>query len=1857
MLLDPLAGFVRLAMLIGDTVPDVDLLNVDSPRNKFDPATAQPVGTRFAADGEDITSDVVNRLATMMFSQTERILLQLERDRVGIETCYVPASQLVSGGVGVTSLPLLTCGKVFLPPLQSMLNWMVSIQDQDGAEVYISDGASMFGTPLLVTNMTHLDGTPAFVGAVARDYTIKSAVVSQVHKWGLEFASSVEELVSGTATGGNATSLQDTTKNFSVAGVTTDWVVWNKSSGACARVTGVAPTQLDFADGYQSEVPAEPTNVDDEYEVVGPGHVSEGTFVTLSLSDSNDGTYMVVGVDGTKVALAFMSTDEYVPPNLPAISWEDAWRNATPAELAATDLNKGTAEFRTLGKYVINPTMTFSSNFPKKSIDDGNITVASFRHGAVRSFMEQSDYTPFLDSLRSHTDASVVEMVKQVKGFTRYWVGDGLDEFDWRFTPSDSIESIHRRLNSITMDGAYRKTPERSQTPHGASYEQASTEVPGAGRVITVDGGAVELRATDTDDINRAMLRLWSLMTDTSMAALPLEVLQGNWGYRYKDAGEDDLSYLSLTELGYLRVQEVAGGTLSFTPLGGFGALVNSAGGFPLCLKTATRDMVGSIVVLFDGDDYYIGHAITRSWSLVAERVDLYFEGAPPLAFSPTSMWICQTLRSVGAPPPDQWGPQQYHHFFGSPSYDTDVGSTFPFDDDTATAAFLGWSGHSQATGTPIADFVHARIVNPVSPPVADTASFLRAARIDWRGVSVGATVDNDVYHTFFDTFSDITLWGWNGIYDDNDFVPVLSVRHFTDGIDIADRPEAHTSQLGLPFYSNALLPTGIQEGPFAGLRHGRLLSWDANPNQLRVDPALPGYDPLLFSNGTGISLYDDAALYVTGPVLSCSALGPGPGTSLVVDNHSSDSLECLYYDTFTRLEDRVLFTVTDCSDDSKLGTYLITSVDPVTKTVILSRPFAASSEIFDPADTVTGYLWYGAELDLFELGLLDPTSMLKKRDVSIVPSPLERHVIRNVTAVTQSSVTFTNQGEHDNLVRRMTNPSTWVFGSSTAAGLFDGCWSRVISVVSAPPLITVNFAAVTKPLTTGDDMVVVHDSYFTDTAEHRIGGPLEVVPDIHAPGQVRTIFGSKTAQVPFLGGGPTASAYYWALSSKSLRDNYEVAGAAPAQNTYIYGNDVFLNGQVAWGSWDLSDGATMGSITHEPVNSGGDPAGVELTMFGIEDSVAAVEWFKWVENLSAEPEFWLYDPLTVYIHDATWYFNEDSDLYLRSTDQWLDRQLKGSGDIDGALNVWSTSLAFLTDYQSVGLNGIYELSGSKNIGDYAGGHGLHGQPFAVGQVDQSFGGSTMWAAMNSTTRYGFSLATVDYEFDCNDHTHWIYAFFGFTDVNGDPSVFAPDTDGFYKRAWLTMHHAADLQESDALHTLGYGHPRYWDDFLTGSGLNHSDLIDDAISLDNSMHWAFTAGGPKANLPGAIPAADYVSGDVLVGEDRRTLTTHPVRYQTVQPTAGRIGGGFEPFYLSAVADETAGDLFSSKMVWERSTATPGDVNFVVLPFERAIPGSLLTRVMFELSAHDEALDTIADSEFYVDVEREAIQDACPGVYAVANPTIHAPGYTNIYHGKTRVLLYDAAGGVIDPEVGAYQGNNGYNRLIPTAWYDNPVAKPSYHPIDQILLPRSKFQGSKTEYPVWFPRSNVLAVAPWDDCGVGPVCQGAYTVELATGWTRASTDIGVVTNPFVTWDRITGNTLSLRRSQITKGDFLYIWASIGAVSYMMMFPIIGAVDPANPTYADKAIVIYDPLGKANSLVGAATSTVYAASPAFMNVPIKIWTRFVANTIPGAATHAFFLHGEAESMPIDQSFTLPAELMSVYGFGYQQQVTQP
>jgi hypothetical protein len=309
---------------------------------------------------------------------------------------------------------------------------------------------------------------------------------------------------------------------------------------------------------------------------------------------------------------------------------------------------------------------------------------------------------------------------------------------------------------------------------------------------------------------------------------------------------------------------------------------------------------------------------------------------------------------------------------------------------------------------------------------------------------------------------------------------------------------------------------------------------------------------------------------------------------------------------------------------------------------------------------------------------------------------------------------------------------------------------------------------------------------------------------------------------------------------------------------------------------------------------------------------------------------------------------------------------------------------------------------------------------------------------------------------------------------------------------------------------------------------------------------------------------------------------------------------------------------------------------------------MLSRITFELSMVNNDLASGVNVLHSIDIEREAMTAVSPGYwYFSTQPSI---GYTAMKHTKHRVLLYPPA--VTDPEPGVPVAENEYSagaishawgRLKPLAMGDDS------HVIDHLLLPRSRLGNvNGPEYPVWFPRVQIdtsgvppIPVAQWTEGPAVPM-SGAYSVTLTTGWaaSKAFCDLGVITNPFVLWDNF-GAIQTIRRTQMNKGDFLFVWRTNGdGVMQLLQLPIIGEADPT--VFSDMTVVVFDPDHELLDLLNDGSGTMYCTSPAVMNSSrLKLWQMISLSA--NVHSSMWFHWAEFEALPVDRSLGLPVEFI--------------
>jgi len=1847
---DPLGEFVRLAMLMGDTIPNLAAINTSPDPNKWAPVT-HPTGTRFIADGEDIDADSVNRVAAMLSAQTERVLLQLQSQRVAANLVGYNTAHLQSGGVGNSVLPYLTNRPVLIPHIQSLFPTFINLLSDDHAQVVAAEAPAYVGSELEVSDLTHWDGTPGYAAGVSLDHTIKTDGISEFYRWGVKVASAVDgQLVESAATGGSPTTLVDAVEDFVAAGVQAGWVIWNKTQRDKAVVTSVAAHTLTFSGGMlRGTTPV----ITDDYEVMGPNQVQVGVFATITGSATNDGTYLVDETNGRDVVLSLITTDTFTGA-MPDWEYEEAL--AEPTVLEHTDV-AGSINFRTLGKFAVNPTLSLDRPFPVVPITAGDITGAWLIGSELVPWTNASVYYEAEERRATPVGSIVPLIVKQLKGFTALTVSSpwGYDSSDWKFTPADSIESIHRRLNAASLDNMYRKGTERDYG-FGLSYEQPTTGVAGEGRRIFVDGGAVELSTPsggDLGDINRALLRLYS-SPDGSSSQMQLDILNAGIADEYLDAA--GTKYLPLTESVAALTNEIVAGSLSMVVIGDTAHIMYAASQFPLSMKTSAEEGIGSVVILLLGPEYQVGVVQSRDWALQNEIILVNFRTAPTTMVG-FSMRILHPTRLNGTPPTNESGltiirSQQAHHIFSAPSYESATGVN-PFD-NVPIALVHGWSGYQSRRGEVLAKFTHSRIYNPVSPPVAPTTNLYQSAAVSWRGLEAGLPYDNLIFASAGEEFPDITAYGYQGVSAEDEILPLLMVRHRSEGLQSNVKPENHTAMLGLPLWFNAA--GGQVHNPGWAQRHGRLLAWDGAPRRRRLFISDSGADHLGFTIGGGHPVLDNSAQYTEGPIFKMVRTDGGVG-NLRVTNLDVKEREVLQLGEMARGVN--LLTITESNDESAIGTYYVTnfvgSTGVVTLATVGLHPYT-----FDSGTTASGYLWSPTVLnDAFSLAGLS-AGYSKAHEYYNVESPLVRYPIVDITAAGAGSITCAVTGEINNYERLMFhNPTDWVIYNAT-----KGTIARVIGapvpaagVVTIPHETTIAHGLV-------DTVYAILYYFANDSLEVRRNGLQMVTKDVSRPGQLGAFKATLSGGVPISGdqvaGVDVGSMFYASAANKNIQDIVLPSASAPPVDTYYGVWDFDLIGQVYGHKHTLINGAMLGYLEHEPPTDA-HGYGLKFVYYYIQDSHNALTWMEWYEDPATGNTIDLNHELTLNLNTGVKVNFLNALTTFRALSQILDTPLSNS--VTGS---WLAEVEMESAYNSITGNAVSQSVLRDNFPTL---DGQYGFSLGFGVIDfngiPERAGPRMWTLLGNSTELGFAMGSQHrYTLSYSGFDRWPSTFFGTLGLlDGAPKDHTA-LDDYLPRAYLAFHHAMVSNESDAPHVLGLGHPEYWDQAIgAASTLPKTWSIDTAAKPENTMHWAFTAGEAKQNLPGTY-------GDPDTDEDRRTASTHPVIIGSVQPTPrfpAQTDPGLTtvmfatPALLEVVWPLAGGSntFYDNREYWTISNTggvLGGSWGWFRLPYEAPIPGSMLTRITFEASVQHALVGATLGADIRFDIEREAMVDRSPGVadgtFTGSGTGGVMPGYTYLKRQKHRVLLYPTAA-VPNPEGGVTAPVNQYDATQLTAWMRRiaGAAGIGEHVIDQLVMPTSRLCNSTDgpEYPVWFPRHEIQSVSTWTDGLVLPAVAypGMVAVELHSNWTPAEVDTGVVTNPFVVYDSAGPPALlrSVRRTQISRGDFLYVWKNSASVGEQLLtFPIIGEADPRAPIgYANPVIVVWDKDGDLVALLADGPNSTFCTAPAFLNkCHLKMWN--MARSVPagGSFDAYWFHHSEFEAMPIAQSMILPAEL---------------
>jgi len=1837
---DPLADFVRMSMLMGDVTASPTDLNTLTPPNLWHPDDAQPTGTRLIADGEAIDSDVVNRVAIALSAQIERVLLQMEQVYVHPATIVFDTAHAVVGPVGRTTFALLTNTMLALPDTIGGLPLVSQILDQEDAEVLVGNWA-LTGVALEISDINHLDTTPAYVLGEVVDYVITTLPISQVYKWGVELSASAEQVVSGTVTdvGGSYVILSDAAADFVTDGVMAGWVVCNRDQNDFGIVTGVAPTILTIADGM---INGSPNIAPNEYVVQGPDHAMPGMLVVWTGSASNNGTYLIVQVDGANLVLSKISTDVYGPGDpLPEWDWENAWSKASPSSLVTTDPVAGTLTLRTLGKYAVNPIAAVDQPFPSEAITAGEVTEVRFRFPEYTRQLDILAQRPFVEIQRPVIGAAVAQSVKQIKGFTTGWGIDNRNELWWTATPADSIESINRRLNTASLDGIYRMDPERAQAFPG-SYEAATTGSAGKGRIITIDGGAVELQAENAGnvaDINRMLLRM--VLDSQTLAPGGYDIIQLNYPVEYVGSpGTGYLPMLSMTAAVADSLDVLVGGVVGYRS-----TLTPAAGGlFPMSLKTADHDGCGSIVYIIDstGDTLpQVGYVQSRDWNAGGEQILVQFRVASELPTDPTPvMHICQPLYMQGTPPTNvddgllsPYG-QVAHHLFSAPSIEPGGVHTTQIGKTAATAAFLGWSGPDEGDGgTPVARFMHSRLRDPLAPPVSATSSIHDILTVAWLGLDVGLAMNSFYYVSDNETFGDVTIRPWQDLTDVYERIPVVSARHLSEGKQDHLRSEVDTLALGMPWYPGSA--GAMVEGAYLGRRHGRVLAWTDNTQHDKATLGSAGVDPLGYGIAVARPLYDDATFYGQAPLVEFGTIGGG--TSLDVTISSEDAIAFINGE-MARATGVVCLTIVQASSPEKIGTYHVSLFNPNTLRLSMTRP-GYLTESFAAHFTGKGYFWCPVvSFDQVVDTSVSGTEFERFATYTDVPSPLRRLKVQGITAIDATSVTYNSAEESTNFFRIMEEETEWVIFNYTRS-----YYANVLSISNnGGGSFTINHnALIGAPVAPNiaDEVYAIHYNWKVTPANLRRSGAYASTSEVSELGQLGVITAHLDGYIPVSGsqtmGSDTASLYYWKLDGKNIHKDYQVSAGVPLQTMYNYAHIVDMYGQVAWIGMDLTNGAVVGSIYYTGVNPAHGP---DLNVFTVSDTGGM--WFQWKENALGDSEVTLATPMVLNL----------------SAYNWLMTPLLGS--VGGAGGDYYLSFKSALTTPSNNALASYYMDDSGN--GFVGGYDLANEDEDSGAISyRRILRMWTWAINDAggSLHYAFDMPGVDWAWAdaLNGYVQPMFAVMGLVTDGGGPytpdMAVAQDREGMFLRAVTYHSKHADLQESNAYSVLGYGHVDFWGGAIAGT--YPYSLYGAAVAPETVALWPWTSGDNKANLPGSY-AEDVPA---VPNGERRTGYTISANYLAVQPAAS---GTFTPMLLQiCTGDDAVVGGWGTKEVWYGPNITTAQEFFLRLPFERPLPGSLLQNIRFEFSARDLTLagaDSLTDASFGVYLERADMVSVSPlkhiGTFGVDRFSAPRSGYENIRINKTPILLYDVAtnwpGG--NPEdVSLPWARNIYTQTLLSSfsaeypWFSNPTSGAAlgrvYDPIAGVTLPHSRLgKTSGASYPCWFPRLEIDSVTTHTGVGAN-VYQYAKRISFNTTINSAREALGVITNPFVVWGPVVAGTYpasSVSRSQLMKGDFLYVWLDDGhGRTDLWTFPILGEMKGVAAT--PPTLVIFDPYNQFPAVPGG--GGLYCTVPAFINTDIRLWFLPInENALDGM--ECYFHHAELEALAISQLSVLPS-----------------
>jgi len=206
----------------------------------------------------------------------------------------------------------------------------------------------------------------------------------------------------------------------------------------------------------------------------------------------------------------------------------------------------------------------------------------------------------------------------------------------------------------------------------------------------------------------------------------------------------------------------------------------------------------------------------------------------------------------------------------------------------------------------------------------------------------------------------------------------------------------------------------------------------------------------------------------------------------------------------------------------------------------------------------------------------------------------------------------------------------------------------------------------------------------------------------------------------------------------------------------------------------------------------------------------------------------------------------------------------------------------------------------------------------------------------------------------------------------------------------------------------------------------------------------------------------------------------------------------------------------------------------------------------------------------------------------------------------------------------------------------------------LTLPHSRLgRDAGPSYPVWFPSTTIRAVGDHIDAFWNNY-EGARVVVFNLAFDPTLTSLGVIANPFAVWGNVPlGGTyplLSLRRSQIPKGDFLYVWYDeIGTGDRKLgTFPILGEAKATYPGAGNSAVVVFDPNG-----VIPAVGVVSAAVPALLgSTRLKIWLESYCGVVSPDMI-VWLHHAEYEAIEVSQRFSLPLPLTTSYADWYHEE----